>query len=1113
MKQIQLRHLILTMCITLLTGYLSSSASADETYWMGRVVSVQGEVYAKRAGETQWKTVKINDTYRSGDLIQTQERSRAAIVLRNDAMLRLDEKTSIIFSGDAKKEGSLLDLITGALHLFSRFPRGLRILTPFVNAAVEGTEFFIRVGRNQTLLSVFEGRVAATNERGDLILSKGQSAVVRKGKAPIPRILARPRDAVQWALYYPPVLEYRPADFSGEGWQTMVRRSIEFYWNGNLSQAFSSLEGIPEDIRDPRFFTYRAGLLLSVGRVDEAGVDIERALSLDLSNSQAFALRSVIAMVQNEKDEALHFARKGVESAPKSSAVRVALSYAQQAGFDLDGALESLMEAVELDPENALAWSRLSELWLSFGDIDKAADAAGKAVALNPNLERTQTVMGFSYLTRIKIRDAKKAFLMAIELDQTAPLPRLGLGLAKIREGDLKAGRAEIEIAAGLDPDNSLIRGYLGKAYYEEKRDKPAKDQFAIAKELDPQDPTAWFYDAIRKQSRNRPVEALQDLERSIELNENRAVYRSRLLLDQDLAARSSSLGRIYNDLGFQQLALAEGWGSLNADPANYSAHRFLADSYANLPRHHIARVSELLQSQLLQPINITPVQPSLAESNLSVLEGAGPSDPSFNEFNPLFIRNRLALQTSGVVGGNDSFGDEIVQSGLWGRLSYSLGQFHYETDGFRENNDQDQDIYNVFTQVALSHKTNVQAEYRYTDTETGDLGIRFWPNVNLNLRQEERTKSIRLGFHHSFTPQSDLIASFIHRSADRDSVYIGEITSDDDGFLTEIQHLFRKKRIRVIAGMGHLHENEKSEVTTFNTRHTNTYIYSLINYPESVTWTFGASADFFRDGYLDLDHDQFSPKIGITWNLFPATKLHAAAFRTFNKRLITNQTIEPTQVAGFNQFFGDLEATKAWRYGIGIDQKFSSTAYGGMEFSRRDLDVPFTDFIKEDDSSYLSYSDYSDWGERLVRSYIYWAPCPWISTSAEYQYERFTRDKKWVYSERFFYMKTQRLPLEIKLFCVYPGLTLGLKATYVDQKAKFKGHPPEEDQFWVVDASIGYRLPKRWCRITIEAKNLFDEAFKYQDTDTVIGSKNSLPLNPLISPGRLILARVTLAF
>ena len=82
-------------------------------------------------------------------------------------------------------------------------------------------------------------------------------------------------------------------------------------------------------------------------------------------------------------------------------------------------------------------------------------------------------------------------------------------------------------------------------------------------------------------------------------------------------------LAPVYKDLGFQQLALVEGWKSLNTDPRNYSAHRFWP-TYAVLPRHEIARVSELLQSQLLQPINITPVPLQLAESDLIIPGGVG---------------------------------------------------------------------------------------------------------------------------------------------------------------------------------------------------------------------------------------------------------------------------------------------------------------------------------------------------------------------------------------------------------------------------------------------------------------------------------------------------------
>ena len=60
-------------------------------------------------------------------------------------------------------------------------------------------------------------------------------------------------------------------------------------------------------------------------------------------------------------------------------------------------------------------------------------------------------------------------------------------------------------------------------------------------------------------------------------------------------------------------------------------------------------------------------------------------------------------------------------------------------------------------------------------------------------------------------------------------------------------------------------------------------------------------------------------------------------------RNLISDQTIEPTQVAGFNQFFDDAEGTDTWRYGIAVDQKFSAHVYAGTEFSKRDLKVPFS--------------------------------------------------------------------------------------------------------------------------------------------------------------------------
>jgi tetratricopeptide (TPR) repeat protein len=1113
------------LCLVIMLNFLAwssvaSAAAAICEPGVARVVSVQGNVQVRRAGEMQWQPVRLDEAYCAGDMIRVQEHSRAAVVLRNEINLRLDQNTTITFIGLEQERTSLLDLLSGAAYFFSRIPRSLKVMTPFVNAAVEGTEFYAEVERDQAFLSIFEGLVAAMNQAGSLTLASGQSAIARAGEAPIPRIVVRPRDAVQWALYYPPILDYRPADFANGAetdWQAMVRRSIQFYRDGNLAMAFASMAGAPEHIRDPRFFTYRAVLLLTVGRVDEAKADIDRALALDPRHSPAVAVRSVIATAQNDKGEALRLARTAVELDPTSAAARVALSYAQQADFDLKGALENLQEAVKLAPDNALAWARLAELWLSFAEHRKALKAANQAVKLQPALARTQTVLGFAYLTQIRTSEARQAFEKAIQMDQADPLPRLGLGLAKIRVSSLAEGRADIEIAVSLDPNNSLMRSYLGKAYFEEKRTGLDEREYAVAKELDPQDPTPWFYDAIAKQTTNRPVEALRNLQKSIELNDNRAVYRSRLLLDSDLAARSASLGRIYNDLGFQQLGLVEGWKSVNTDPANFSAHRFLADSYAVLPRHEIARVSELLQSQLLQPINITPIQPRLAESNLFLISAGGPTTVSFNEFNPLFTRDRLALQVSGLGGEQDTWAGEGVFSGLYRNASFSLGGSHFTTDGFRKNADQGDNLANAFVQLEVSPQTSLQTEYRYRKTEWGDLPLRFFSDDFFpGERNQVEKHTIRFGGRHAFAPGSILLGSFSYQDADttlkdeqppEPEFRFLDGKLHEQAFGAELQHLFRSRYLNLVSGAGYFHIDGNMQSTlgfvgpppedvsrTVDTqiRHLNAYAYGYINLLKDVTFTVGASVDSLSGDFPAEETTQVNPKVGVTWNPFVATTLRAAAFRTMRRTLITEQTLEPTQVAGFNQFFDDFNLTETWRYGGAIDQKFSRDVFGGVEVARRDLTIP-------------SLPRETDWSEDLGRAYLFWTPHPRLALRTEYVFERFERDEQ--FPDGLTELDSHRVPLGISLF--HPsGLSASVRATYFIQEGDFTGATginvrSGRDEFWTVDAAINYRLPKRWGFITVGATNLFDTEFKFFDVD-----RN----NPSIHPVRTFFTRVTLA-
>ncbi len=1114
MKRIR-SHVVALLALTGLAMSVSPGAglAASCEKWAGKVVSAQGIVEIKRAGQTLWEPAKLNETCCPGDTVRTDRKSRADIALSNHPVLRLDQNSTVTLGGMKDDRTSLVDMLSGAALFFSRVTRNLEVRTATVNAGVEGTEFFLRAEEGKTELTVFEGKVLASNAAGGLPVTTGQSAVAEAGKAPVYRVVVRPRDAVQWALYYPPVLDARPADLKA-------------------------------DANDPRFYTTRASQLLAVGRADEATADIDKAQKLDPKNSDAFALQAMMAVTRNEKGKALDLAQKAVEADPGSPTARIALSYARQAGFDLRGALSSVNEAVKLGPENALAWARLAELRQSFGDLDGSLAAARKSAALSPDLSRTQTVLGFAHLTEVNTGEARAAFGKAVALDQADPLPRLGLGLTEIREGNLEEGRRELEIAITLDPDSSILRSYLGKAYFEEKRDKLATGQYEMAKTLDPNDPTPYFYDAIRKQTVNRPVEALQDLQKAIELNDNRAVYRSRLLLDADLAARSASLARIYADLGFQQRALVEGWKSVNTDPADFSGHRFLADTYAVLPRHEIARVSELLQSQLLQPANITPIQPRLAESNLYILSGAGPADVSSNEFNPLFNRNRAALQVGGIVGNNDTIGDDVIASGVYGKASFSVGQSYFRTDGVRDDNDMKDQIIDAFVQYNLSPRTSVQAEYRFRDNKRGDVELLFWrDNIGPDLRQQEERETFRIGFMHSFSPQSTLIGNFSYNKSDSDAFFRAfdaaivpfpppaeaafTTTADEKAYTGELQHIFRSTSIKTVAGAGYFKIDQDITIhgdfswppvgpigppldstPDIDVSHYNVYLYSHVNPVKSLTLTLGASGDFFKGDEMeseDLKRNQFNPKLGLTWDVLPGTTVRGAVFRTLKRTLVANQTLEPTQVAGFNQFFDDGNATQAWVYGGAVDQKFSQALFGGAEFSYRDMKVPFL----------TGTGDFKtfDWNESVGRFYLNWTPHAWLALRGGYGYEKFDRDVQ--YNDGIREVKTHSVPLGVN-FSHPSGLSAGVSATYYRQDGEFLRKAPIDlttglfstfetgsSRFWVVDVPVSYRLPKRYGFVTVGATNLFDRKFDFADTDVA---------NPRIQPGRSVFAKVTLA-
>lgn len=1097
-----------------------------------KLVSLQGNVFFDSDNKGHWQAAQLNETICEGSRVRVAPFSRASLLLPDSIVLRLDEGTVLSLNGINPDKPTLLDLLKGFVNFISRTPRRLQVNTPIANAGPEGTEFALSADDTKASLWVYEGKVRFFNEQGSIRINPGQGAQAYRGQAPQAQIDIKPQDAVAWALYYPPLLPYPDDKMTVDAG---IRTAIEDFRQGRIDSALSRLDALSPEKRTPYFYKIRGAMRLTIGRVELALQDIQALLADNPNDAEALALQSVLALTQNRKDEAYDLASRAVASDPGSSTAYSALSYAEQGRFELEKALKAADQAVKHAPHDAIVWARKSELELALGLLAESEKSAEKALDLDAGLERTQTVAGFAYLRRMDTDKALQTFTKAVQLDSTSPLARLGLGLAKIRKSNLKEGRQDLEIAAILDPNNSLLRSYLGKGYFEEKRNALAEDQFSLAKERDPNDPTPYFYDAMKKQTENRPVEALQDLQQAMALNDNRAVYRSRELLDSDRAARGASLARIYDDLGFEQRGVVESISSLQTDPTNYSAHRFLSDTYVNQSSRETAQLSELLQAKLLQPININPVQPHLSVSQRGLLSASDMANSSFQDFTRNFERNRPQLIASGVVGNMGTYSDEVTLSGLLDKFSYSLGQYHYRTDGFtraadlnlseeeRHNTDQQHDIYDAFIQAAVNDRLNAQFEYVYRETEQGDFRQDLITKGSSYFgRGRLRENIYRAGLNLRVFTDDHLLASYAHTDslthidqfgASSESSGLLMTDTNSSGDLIEGQYLRHSEFYNVITGVSFYSIKEKIQANSGdeedgpnNGRNGhNEYAYINLKLPYRITGTLGLSNDFSH-AEEQKDKLRISPKAGLMWDISNRVKLRLAYFRGKKRPLVAVQSIEPTQIAGFNQFFDDFTGYSFSFYGGALDFVIQPTVFAGVEFSQRDVFDPLagTLFTKKD----------------LAAIYLNWAPLDRFSISTRYRYIYNKSPNQPVPLDKLF---THSVPLEFRYFDP-SGFFSKLTGTYISQETgtcenrdqvclyKLEGDNKESSSFFLIDAAIGYRLPKRLGIVSLEGKNLLNKKYRFDDMSRIDNNNMFFNASEFV-PQRAIFGRVVLNF
>ncbi len=593
----------------LLIGNLIFRIAVAQTVENPTVLSKENVVDASRSGGP-WASAAVGQVLALRDRIRTGEDSRAAIRMTDLSVLRIDELTTIeLTAPPVASNKPSLNVKEGTTYFFSREKsKEIQVTTPAANGAMRGTEFVVAVaGNGSTTITMLDGELELSNAQGSVVVGSGEQAKVDIGGRPRKTAVLEAINSVQWCLYYPGVLDLKEL-----GYGSSANAAVTAYNAGDLLAALVAYKrsGGPGGNADRIF---RAGLLLAVGQIDKAEPLLRSASS---GTPGRDALLTLIAAVTLKP--------RPDSASPQTASDWVAESYYLQSRADLAGALAAAQHATEIDPSFGFAWTRVAELHFSFGRTPQALEALEKGTQLSPRNPAAHSLRGFLLSAENRINDAIVSFNQAMEIDSALGDAWLGRGLCLIRQGKDVDGRRDLQVAAALEPNRSFFHSYLGKAFSNNGNEPKARLELDRAKTLDPKDPTPWIYSAIENKQDSRVNEAVHDLEKSQELNDNRQVYRSQFLLDQDRAVRSANLAAIYQADGMEDVSLREAARGVDSDYSNASSHLFLANSYNALRdpnrinlRYETPWFNELLLSNLLSPVGGGPLSQFVSEQEV----------------------------------------------------------------------------------------------------------------------------------------------------------------------------------------------------------------------------------------------------------------------------------------------------------------------------------------------------------------------------------------------------------------------------------------------------------------------------------------------------------------
>jgi len=436
---------------------------------------------------------------------------------------------------------------------------------------------------------------------------------------------------------------------------------------------------------------------------------------------------------------------------------------------------------------------------------------------------------------------------------------------------------------------------------------------------------------------------------------------------------------------------------------------------------------------------------------------------------------------------------------------------------------------YRGFFEWAATYRDFFQVNIQRSHQNTGDLPLRGFPAIFASERFVSDLSNYGLSYHHQFGAKSDLAVSAIYNSTEQTGKQFFcqfgpsscvpvfspfEGTTTLEGPQLEAQQVFRFDHMTLLAGAGafrgetRIENNAGLPTLKSDDEFSNGYAYFSLRRFQPFELTVGAAWEKVlaplglilpRDSQIipaDVTYDksEFSPKIGLSVYLPTRTTLRGAWFKRLSPAIGRIQTLEPTQVAGFNQFFREPGGTNSKTYGVGIDQEIGHRAFAGFSVTKRDRDVPEAQCDAPDPFSGCAGRVATHVVGRTsedvdANAYLDVVITNWLALNFNYDYSKSDFDYTFVDQFGLFvdHIDTRRFRPGARIFLPC-GFFAYASATWYDQEEdKFDDTSSPErsvvsDTFWLGDVTLGYKLPKRFGSIVLNARNVSDREFEFYE-------------------------------